>query len=164
MKSDVKDLQIDSHCALFKKNVGSPAIKESEYCHSLIHRKEGDLIGELGSLGFRLRPCVFLPAYYHTTAQHFFFFFLNTFQPITIQRGSQYHQAVLSSIEKWNICRRTKFPSYRWALGGNQMVSTLAIANFGLAKLDFIPSTVWLKVSLTTVLQLEGSILTQSRF
>ena len=75
MKSDVKDLQIDSHCALFKKNVGSPAIKESEYCHSLIHRKEGDLIGELGSLGFRLRPCVFLPAYYHTTAQHFFLLF-----------------------------------------------------------------------------------------
>jgi len=31
---------------------GSPAIKESEYCHSLLHRKEGDLIGELGSLGF----------------------------------------------------------------------------------------------------------------
>ena len=37
---------------LCPKNIGSPAIKESEYCHSLIHRKEGDLIGELGSLGF----------------------------------------------------------------------------------------------------------------
>jgi len=31
---------------------GSPAIKESEYCHSLIHRKEGELIGELGNQGF----------------------------------------------------------------------------------------------------------------
>jgi len=31
---------------------GSPAIKESEYCHSLIHRKEGDIIGELGNQGF----------------------------------------------------------------------------------------------------------------
>ena len=30
----------------------SPAIKESEYCHALIHRKEGDMIGELGNLGF----------------------------------------------------------------------------------------------------------------
>ena len=144
---------------LCSKNIGSPAIKESEYCHSLIHRKEGDIIGELGSLGFRLRPCVFLPAYCHTTAQHCFFL-LNTFQPITIQRRSQYYQAVLSLVEKWNICRRTKFPSYCCAPGDNQMVSTLAIANFGLVKLDFIPSTMWLKVSVTTVLQLEGSMLT----
>ena len=41
------------------------------------------------------------------------------------------------------------------------MVSTLAIANFGLAKLDFTHSTMWLKVSVTTVLQLEGPVLTQ---
>ena len=27
-------------------------MKESEYCHSLIHRKEGDIIGELGNQGF----------------------------------------------------------------------------------------------------------------
>jgi len=31
----------------------SPAAKESEYCHAMIHRKEGDFIGELGQLGFR---------------------------------------------------------------------------------------------------------------
>jgi len=31
---------------------GSPAMKESEYCHALIHRKEGDIIGELGAKGF----------------------------------------------------------------------------------------------------------------
>ena len=33
--------------------LNSPAIKESEYCHAMIHRKEGDFIGELGQLGFR---------------------------------------------------------------------------------------------------------------
>ena len=27
-------------------------MKESEYCHALIHRKEGDIIGELGAIGF----------------------------------------------------------------------------------------------------------------
>ncbi len=30
----------------------SPVAKESEYCHALVHRKEGEYIGELGMLGF----------------------------------------------------------------------------------------------------------------
>ena len=30
----------------------SPSAKESEYCHALVHRKEGEYIGELGMLGF----------------------------------------------------------------------------------------------------------------
>jgi len=30
----------------------SPAAKEAEYCHALVHRKEGDIIGELGAQGF----------------------------------------------------------------------------------------------------------------
>ena len=33
------------------QNQESPAMKESEYCHALIHRKEGDIIGELGAQG-----------------------------------------------------------------------------------------------------------------
>lgn len=32
--------------------LSSPAIKESEYCHALVHRKEGEVMGELGMLGF----------------------------------------------------------------------------------------------------------------
>lgn len=32
--------------------LSSPAIKESEYCHALVHRKEGEITGELGMLGF----------------------------------------------------------------------------------------------------------------
>jgi len=31
---------------------GSPAAKESEYCHALVHRKEGETYGELGAQGF----------------------------------------------------------------------------------------------------------------
>jgi len=31
---------------------GSLAAKEAEYCHALVHRKEGDLTGELGAQGF----------------------------------------------------------------------------------------------------------------
>jgi hypothetical protein len=32
--------------------LNSPAIKESEYCHAMIHRKEGEFLGELGMIGF----------------------------------------------------------------------------------------------------------------
>ena len=32
--------------------LNSPALKESEYCHAMVHRKEGEIIGELGMQGF----------------------------------------------------------------------------------------------------------------
>lgn len=32
--------------------LNSPAIKESEYCHAMVHRKEGEIFGELQMLGF----------------------------------------------------------------------------------------------------------------
>ena len=32
--------------------LNSPAIKESEYCHAMVHRKEGEIFGELGMVGF----------------------------------------------------------------------------------------------------------------
>ena len=45
--------------------LNSPAIKESEYCHALVHRKEGDILGELGTIGFNNCKFWFRKTGYH---------------------------------------------------------------------------------------------------
>lgn len=48
--------------------LNSPAAQESEYCHALIHRKEGEYVGELGMVGWE--NCKF---WFSRTGTHFLY-------------------------------------------------------------------------------------------